>query len=315
MAKDVILNVRPDGANPSAATTRKAGSGVSKASSYARLIERLGFVADPFAKTNADEEERLEKYFIEPPFYSAVFGDPESAQASVVFAPRGGGKTALKRKIELSSKGSSFLCVTYNRFPAAPPNAKEVTVDYHLTNILRLVLIAVISECNEWGVDRLSNEERHLVYLFSKTYLSELDRSELKEAISAVKNLSDTAHDWWNKFTGPVGFVINALLTKVGLGTAEIKKFEQLGGSLGGPAEQFRTLRDIAGKFGKRSVYVLVDRVDELAATGSASASYEFIAPLLTDLHLLELAGYGFKFFLWDLLIPDYRAHARPDRN
>src|SRR6266545_6128665 len=189
---------------------------MSEQSSYAKLIERLGFVADPFAKTNADEEERLEKYFIEPPFYSAVFGDPESAQASVVFAPRGGGKTALKRKIELASKGSSFLCVTYNRFPAPPADAKDVTAEYHLKNILRLVLIGVISECNDWGVDRLSSEERHLMYLFSKAYLSDLDRSELKEAISAVKNLSDTALDWWNKFTGPVGFVINALLTKVG---------------------------------------------------------------------------------------------------
>jgi hypothetical protein len=290
------------------------GRVMTKESAYAHLIQRLGFVADPFAKTNADEEERLEHYFIEPPFYNAVLGDPASAQASIVFAPRGGGKTALKRKIELTSKDNSFMCVTYNRFPAPVSVAKDTTAEYHLTNILRLVLIAVISECHQWGVVRLSNEQRHLLYLFSKGYLSDLDRSELKEAIKAVKNLSDTALDWWNKFTGPVGLVVSALLAKVGLAHAEIKKFEEQGGSLGGFEEQFRTLRDIASLFGKRCVYVLVDRVDELPVTGSASASYDFIAPLLTDLHLLEQPGYGFKFFLWDLLLADYRAHARPDR-
>src|SRR5207248_5317104 len=216
----------------------------NKKSSYAELIRRLGFVADPFAKTNADEEERLENYFIEPPFYSAVFGDPAAAQPSVVFAPRGGGKTALKRKIEIASKGRPFLCVTYNRFPMSGLSLEDITADYHLTNILRLIVIGVVSESNEWGVSKLSSEQRHLLYLFCKRYLSELDRSELKEAIAAVKNLSDAALDWWNNFTGPIGLALNALLTKLGLGTAEITRFEQQGGSLGAFPEQFRALRD-----------------------------------------------------------------------
>jgi len=312
MAKDIIINASPEEAK--GVVKGRKGSSAEKASSYAQLIERLGFVADPFAKTNADEEERLENYFIEPPFYSAVFGDPSAAQPSVVFAPRGGGKTALKRKIELASKQNSFLCITYNRFPVSGLTLKDINTDYHLTNIVRLIVIGVISECNEGTVSKLSSEQRHLLYLFSKQYLSQLDRGELKEAIKAVKNLSDKALEWWNKFTGPIGFALNALLNKMGLGTTEIQQFEQQGGTLGAFAEQFRALRDIAGEYGKRSIYVLVDRVDEIALTGSASNSYTFISPLLTDLHLLELRKYGFKFFLWDLLLPDYRAHARPDR-
>ena len=283
-------------------------------SSYAELIALLGFVADPFAKTNADEEERLASYFIEPPFYSSVFGDPNSPQSSVVFAPRGGGKTALKRKIELSSKGQPFLCVTYNTFPVQGLALSEITAAFHLSNILRLILIGVIGECNEHGVDRLTKDERHLLYLFVKAYLSDLDRSQLKDAINAVKNLSDKALEWWNKFTGPVGLAINALFSKLGIGHVEVKQFEQQKGSLGAFPEQFRTLRDLVGKFGKKSIYVLIDRVDELAITGSASSSYQFISPLLTDLHLLELPGFAFKFFLWDLLLDDYRKHARPDR-
>jgi len=70
--------------------------------SYDILLKRLGFESDPFSKTNADEEERLEEYFIAPPFFNAVYGSPNDPKSSIVFAPRGGGKTALKRKIELS---------------------------------------------------------------------------------------------------------------------------------------------------------------------------------------------------------------------
>lgn len=36
---------------------------------YRKLLENLGLEADPFAKTNADEEEKLEEYFVAPPFF------------------------------------------------------------------------------------------------------------------------------------------------------------------------------------------------------------------------------------------------------
>jgi hypothetical protein len=58
--------------------------------SYSQLLAPLGFAKDSFAKTNADEEYNLTEYFVPPPFFSAVFGDPESPKSSMVFAPRGG---------------------------------------------------------------------------------------------------------------------------------------------------------------------------------------------------------------------------------
>ena len=71
--------------------------------SYSELLQGLGFRLDPFAKTNADEEELLKSYFIEPPFFKAVYGDLSTPKSAVVFAPRGGGKTALKRMLEVAS--------------------------------------------------------------------------------------------------------------------------------------------------------------------------------------------------------------------
>ncbi len=152
------------------------------------------------------------------------------------------------------------------------------------------------------------------MYLLTKEYLSEIDSTDLKTAIQSVQNLSDKAKEWWNKFTGPIGVVINALLAKVGLGTTELEKFNTTGGKLGQVIEQIDLLGQLASKLGYRCVYVLVDRVDENSLTGVASNSFQFIKPLVSDLQLLELPRFGFKFFLWDLLTDEYRSVARPDR-
>ncbi|MGB6738796.1 MAG: hypothetical protein WBE55_23900 [Candidatus Sulfotelmatobacter sp.] len=73
-------------------------------------------------------------------------------------------------------------------------------------------------------------------------------------------------------------------------------------------------LGQLAKKLGYRCVYVLVDKIDENALTGVASSSFQFIAPLVSDLQVLELPNFGFKFFLWDMLMDEYRTVARPDR-
>jgi hypothetical protein len=282
--------------------------------SYATLLHNLGFQLDPFAKTNADEEEHLNNYFIEPPFFKAVYGDLDTPKSAVVFAPRGGGKTALKRMLELSSQTDEFLCVTYNHFNTAGLKLYDIDLEYHLKNITRLLLVAVLTLTADKGVTALTPDDRHLLYLLIKAHLTDIDTTELKASISAVQNVSDKAKEWWNKFTGPVGIVLNALLTKVGLGTADIQKFEAAGGRLGQLTDQIHLLGQMALTLGNKCVYVLVDKVDENALTGKASASFTFIEPLLSDLQVLELNSFGFKFFLWDMLQDSYRTVARPDR-
>jgi len=78
--------------------------------------------------------------------------------------------------------------------------------------------------------------------------------------------------------------------------------------------DQISVLGQLTFKLGYRCIYVLVDKLDENTLTGGASSSYQFVAPLVSDLQLLELSGFGFKFFLWDMLMDEYRAVARPDR-
>ncbi|MFQ5707679.1 MAG: P-loop ATPase, Sll1717 family [bacterium] len=58
-----------------------------------------------------------------------------------------------------------------------------------------------------------------------------------------------------------------------------------------------------------------MDKVDETELTGNDSEkTYKLIEPLLRDLDILGLKGYGFKFFLWDKIYSYYLKAARPDR-
>lgn len=283
--------------------------------SYINLINSLGFIIDPFAKTNADEEEHLERYFIEPPFYNAVYGDINNPKSTVVFAPRGGGKTALKRKIEITSQDDSFMCLSYNSFNVVGLQIGDISLEYHLNNIIRLILVGVLSCVQSVGLEKFTRDDRHLIYLFIKKYLSEIDKTELKEAIYSVKQLKDKAKDWWNAFTGPIGIVINALFAKMGFEKVELEKFNNERGVLGSLSDQLTTLYNIAYKAGNKSIYILIDKVDENNLTGnSASYSYNFIEPLITSLQILELRGFAFKFFLWDAIKEEYQKDARPDR-
>ena len=64
---------------------------------YAELLEVFGFAPDrdPFKSVNATEERLfLPEYFVAPPFFESVWGNPKATRSCVVFAPTGAGKTA-----------------------------------------------------------------------------------------------------------------------------------------------------------------------------------------------------------------------------
>jgi hypothetical protein len=244
--------------------------------SYNDLLNNLGFDRDPFAKTNADEEDLLEDYFIEPPFFKAVYGDIHEAKSSVVYAPRGGGKTALKRRIELSARTDAFLSVTYNSFQTLNLKLKDINLEYHLQNIVRILLVAVLSEATVKGIEKLSKDERHFLYVLGKEHLSQLSRAELKDAISAVTHISDKAKSVWDSLTGPISAGLTLAMAHWGFKAPEVSKFEVDKAKAGTLQEQISFLIKIVPKFGFASAYVLVDKVDENPLTGGATSSLAF---------------------------------------
>lgn len=285
------------------------------------FLARLGFAEHPFQFTNADEEEHLQSYFVPPPYFISVWGDPDSPKSQVVFAPRGGGKSAQRRMIEYRSETSDVFAITYDRFETL--NEKElesVSADYHLRNLIQKALLGFLLEFHDRHMQAPSfrRNERDQIAGLCHQYLSRITRLEALDSLNSLKTVSVKAKQFLRDWSGPLNAMFAAVLAAKGLPHAQLG----LGGaattetSLEGPLKtHLELVRDLILSIGYKSIYILIDKVDETAVTGNnAEASFNLVKPLLRDLELLQMRGVAFKFFLWDMLLPKYRRYARPDR-
>jgi hypothetical protein len=288
-----------------------------------RLLESLGFQGDPFEYTDADREPRLADYFVPPPYFAAVMGDTTQPTPAVVFAPRGSGKSAQRRMIEeeaMAAASPTFLCVTYDEFDQPDGfTVRAATWNYHAEHIIRGILLRILVAVDEepWRADYLASTDKQILSAAIGEYLESATAEQYRLAQRAVKSMADRAQSFWNKYSGPVGLVVNALLVSqklppIPVGTSAIT-------TTPGSSNRrllLQQLARIAKLMQFNSVYIVVDRVDELSSTSnSAPNSFNLIESLLLDLSTLEIDGLGFKFFLWDQLERAYRiSGARPDR-
>ncbi|WP_162501340.1 P-loop ATPase, Sll1717 family [Methylobacterium crusticola] len=283
------------------------------------FLKTFGFLQDPFASTNAADEPLIDKYFVDPPFFPAVVGDPNTPKSNVVFAPRGGGKTAQKIMIEKrSAEAHQFLCLTYDRFPTNVIRLpKDADAEYHLTNICRILLIAILCEIEErkYLPQEVDEIDKRLIVSLSRKLLGDLSAEKFQESLASVKSFGDKPKDYYGRYGGIVTGLLNLMAAKFGFGKFELATaaYKPLDETL---RFQFESLVALVKKFGYKSTYILVDRVDELTITASdAGKNFEFLESLLIDLPLLETNGLAFKFFLWDKIKDMYQdAGGRPDR-
>lgn len=283
------------------------------------LYDQLGFNSHPFAKTNADEEPDLAGYFVPPPFYDGVVGDPSVPSASVVLAPRGGGKTALRRMLEKTAEEKNYLPVSYDRFEfSAGQGVEDITLQYHLKNIITRLLVAYLSHLADDAelLRRLPKDDRRRVSVFVHSYLGDVTGDEMQLLLKELKGLPERFRDFWREKVGFLESVVNLLLKTYDLESIDLPSLKQEEKSLSETYKhQLEYLGKLATSVGFNSVYVLIDKPDETELTGNdAPATYRLIQPLVRDLELLGLNGFGFKFFLWEQIEDAYRKDARPDR-
>ncbi len=283
------------------------------------VYESLGFNQHPFSKTNADEEESLHEYFVPPPYFDAIIGDSSSPSSGMVLAPRGAGKTALRRMVESKENNFDYLAVTYDRFEfSRGESLSNITLQYHLKNIITRILLSFISHLSTKRdlILNLSSEEKEQLIIFIQTYLGSLTKDNIKELLNELKSIPDKLKKFWNDNIGLVGLTANLLLKYLGLSEIFISDFRQDEKKLEESYKsQLEILFTFVRKIGFKSIYVLIDRPDETEKTGNdPEKTYLLIRPLIRDLELLGLPGYGFKFFLWDQIDPFFRRDARPDR-
>ena len=283
------------------------------------FYEQLGFESHPFLKTNADEEEALHSYFVPPPYFDAIIGDPKSPNSSVVLAPRGAGKTAQRRMVEAASNQFGYLAVTYDRFEfSAGQKVTDISLQYHLRNIITRILISFLSYLSEWPdvSKNLSKVEKNQLAVFIHAYLGGLTGDGIQELLNELKSLPDKFKNFWSKHVGFMESVINFLLKTYDLEKIDLPEVKQEEKRLGETYKfQLESLLKLVEKIGFKSIYVLIDRPDETEKTGNdPKKTYQLIQPLMRDLELLGLPGYGLKFFLWDQIEPFFQSDARPDR-
>lgn len=280
------------------------------------FLRSFGFQEDPFASTNAADEPLIDHYFVQPPFFPAVIGDPRKPKSNVVFAPRGGGKTAQKIMIERISKTTGgFLCIAYDRFPMEGVRSlNDISSEYHLDNITRILLLAILVELESVHQSNIDEIDKQLIIDLSRQLLGGISAARLKDQLDSIKSLGTRAAEAWEKYGGYVTGLVNAFASAYGLGTLTLPE---------GPKDspepmrfKFEALIAIARKIGFSSIYILVDRADELPqTTQDANKAFQLVSTLLTDLPLLETEGIAFKFFLWDQMKEPYQeAGGRPDR-
>ncbi len=174
-------------------------------------------------------------------------------------------------------------------------------------------------------IDRMERADRALVYApIEGFYLSvpEMDRE-----VSTTDTLKLLNSAWTKKGTAWAAKRWDALSQVIGAAISAISKKSLDTEDISGPAEQLlkslkgesaHTARAILNKlvdfsrvFGFQGVTVLVDKLDETAATSnSAEATARLIYPLLAHIQLLEIEGFSWLMFLWNNL----RSHFNGDK-
>ena len=285
-----------------------------------KYFKEHGFKQDPFASTNALHEDFLEEYFITPPYFYSLIGSITNPKSTFVTAPRGTGKTAQRIMIEkISENESGLLTIVYDKFPIEGiTNVEDIKLEDHLIRINKYLVIALLTELNERGIERdLNSYEKSNLKLLVELYLKGISNNEVDNAIKSIKGVAGRIGDLWRVAGKPINSVVNSILKATGLGSVDLtvsgksmKKvaYEEIDSHL-------NFLEGLFKSIGINSVYILVDSIDETSLTGNdAKKSYFLIKPFIKDLRILERRTIVFKFFVWDKIEEYWIQDMRKDR-
>jgi DNA-binding winged helix-turn-helix (wHTH) protein len=286
------------------------------------LFTRLGVRENPFTLREADYEGPLRQaaYFFPHPLFREILGRAASPESVLVLAQKGAGKTTFRQEIERRCREgrapvAGVLDATYTDFSrplvAARAARRRATITDHLEEILRAAVARLLEEINEVRVDRfLALDEAELATLASyvRAYsplLADEDRGRtvrtLLTRFAARRDL--TLPDVSRLFQQPdvIRAAVPSELHK--LVTFLLRLRDQPPRFLA--TDSYRTLLGdflaLLPEVGYEALYVLVDRLDE-GSVKDPGRLVTFLAPLLTDLTVLDQPRLAIKFFLPDTL-------------
>lgn len=260
-----------------------------------RWLAFAGFSANPFAVHEAGRETLLAQYFVPSLCFDDIVGDPASPGSTVVFADRGCGKTTQRVMIQHLCRTRRLgrgraLAIPYTDFEPIAALSSELSSQ----NTVRVHVVEIFHHAMASLVEDLFDDERVFVRYCE---LSRWEKIHL--------------HWFLFRFNRELSPAQQSELSRVGiqplspyttsdqddLSEAMLRQVEDQERAT--PAYLMRLLSRLLTRLGYDALYVLVDGVDELAATASDEESaIQLLSPVLRQLSLLNMRGVVFKFFL-----------------
>jgi len=302
-------------------TAHRFSPNPTEKSLYGHILSWLAswdFGGNPFESWEASREPWLGRYFIRRPFFEQLLSTPKS---TLVFAPRGGGKSATRIMVEAECRPavptSPVLAVSFTDFSpfieshSQPPRLTLADYLPHLIGTaLPQALNAVIglqlpiSEFHPTQIGELRYWLDHYApYTLGAQYLCNLIRPadpSLDDEMLAL-----LAANIQSENPLPTGLDERATVTVRFLNALRSTQPIAPCSPVASPSQEMRAFVQLAlgllrcGPVPCNMLYLLIDGVDEYTLTQeSPDASTEVLCALLGNVHFLEIPELAVKFFL-----------------
>lgn len=272
----------------------------------------------------AEHEQDLQLFFLEPPYFKDVFGDPAAPSSSIVFGHRGEGKSTICNMINYElqkDESNKVLVVPYMDFSAwNEKEIRELSLKHHLERILGLSVEKLIEEAKQDVriLENLESNSRSVLQWFVLRFLPAAEYQQVERKLIALfDSLSQTQRI---KRFGDIGFRrIGSYLRRKKIEFEKVADSESkivqatkailtlLGPSIPGSKDlRNETMLGLLHRFkglilsaGFASMYILVDKVDEIeACSGNYDIVAKLVSPMVTSLRYLETKKVATKLFL-----------------
>jgi hypothetical protein len=287
------------------------------------IMRAWGFSADPFSLFVAETEDRLERSFVVPHYFDEVVSDPERPQPTFVFGWRGEGKSTLCKMVaqRLRRLDRPPLVVEATDFSGWPvAKLDSLTLDDHIWRILQACVSALVEalEANDHPAELVTSSDRALLEDFVLRWLPTVDHgsreARLGTLLDRVAPNERRIHRYGGKGYRRISSYLRAKRLEFEQAKIQNKDVGRLlaalmlvapttpdAGSFAGATSQgvFDLFVRLVRRLGFPSLYVLVDKVDEIdAVTNRPDRVAKLVAPLARSARFLESEGVGIKLFL-----------------
>lgn len=286
------------------------------------IIEGWGFVADPFSSFIAESEQLLHRSFVVPNYFDEIVGDHQRPQPAFVFGSRGEGKSTLCRMVTraLRERDNPPLVVVATDFSGWPVDKLEaLTLDDHVWRILGASVAALVEalEADEQRLQEVAAPDLALLAEFVLRFLPALDHhrrekrvSDLLDRVPSDSRLQRYSGRGYRRLSGFLrrkriefervqlkGDKANWLLAALMLVTTPTSSHQGFAGAT--VQNVFDVFLELVRRIGYPSLYVLIDKIDEIDAVAARPDRLaKLVAPLAKAARFLESEGLGLKLFL-----------------